>query len=868
MFSELWSDLRYRVRALVHRDALEHELDDELRFHVEREAEKYERVGMPRGEALRRAHLALGGVELTKEQSRETRGTLMLETIWQDVRYAVRRLTRTPVFTITAIATLALGVSGTTAMFSIADTLLLRPLPYPTGDRLMVVQTVSGHSTSGTVSSYPDYLDWRASQHSFDDMAALAQRNFVLVRKDARRVPAALVSASFFPTFGVTAEFGRRFSDADDQPGAPAVMVVSDAFARDEFGDPRTAVGQSVVLNGASRAIVGVIPDRSRYPSSVEVWMPIETGGYDGNHTRRGDRDLEVFAALRPNVSLDAARHDLATIATRIAHEYPESNAEVSTMTTPLRDRYVSSARAALTAMIGATILVLLIACANVAALQLARAVTRTREIAVRAAIGASGPRIVRQLITENLLLALVSGALGAVLALWARNLMARVVAPNVPAWMTFDLDGRALLFALSMSILTGLAFGIVPTMRLAGVRATDLLRGGVLGSSRARLQRMLVVVEIALSIILVVGAALSLESVLRMQQIPLGLDPTGVLAFDVTLQGPRYDTPAARATLVASVVDRLRSIDGVMSAGATDRMPIKGCCSQFSARIEGQTVASGHEPLITGIIATSGYFAALGIHVVAGRAFTDGDDAHAPPVSVINETFARKYWPRGDAIGHHVNGAMIVGVVQDIKQTSLTAAPEPQFFQPFAQNPWTRATFAVRVRGDPLAVVAQARRAVREVDAAMPVFNVQPLQRLVEQSILPTRSLGRLLGAFGGIALLLAATGLYGLISFLVERRTRELGLRVALGAEPGRVARLVVREASVLAAIGAVSGIAVAILAARWLESKLYGVSAMQPAIYVIAAGVLGAAALAASYGPARRASRADPMVALRME
>jgi putative ABC transport system permease protein len=760
-------------------------------------------------------------------------------------------------------------------MFSVVDALLLRPLPYPNGARVVTVLSAKAGVVGGGVASYRDYADWVGGQRSFDDMAAMREANFVVVRRDAQRTRAALVTGNFFATFGVTPEVGRLFSPSDDTPGAAPVIVVSDEFARGAFGDPERALNQSLVVNGATRIIVGVVADVMRYPSRDEVWLPIRTGGYDTDQSRRA-RGLTVFAALRAGVSLDAARRDMASIAARLARENPNDDADMTTLVAPLRDQYVGgSVRAGLAAMIGATVLVLLIACANVAALQLARATARTREIAVRAALGAGRGRIVRQLLTESVLLSLAGGAAGAALAYWTRGLIARAVVPQAPSWMTFDIDGRALAFALVVSAATGVVFGVAPALRLAGVGAAQALRGGLggaIGSARAGLQRAFVVAEIGLSVMLVVAAALTLQSVWRMEQIPLGVDPAGVLAFDVTMEGARYDVASRRAALVAAVEDRLRAIPGVSGAGAADRMPIQGCCSQFGARIEGHTVAPGHEPMITGTIATPGYFATLGIALVAGRTFTAGDDSSAPPVTVINETFARRYWPKGDAIGHHVNtgagDARIVGVVRDIKQTSILAASEPQFFRPYAADPWTRATFAVRSTRDPLSLAADVRRVVHAIDPAMPVFNVVTLNQLVDQSTLSTRSLGRLFVACACVALLLAATGLYGLVSFLVERRTRELGLRVALGAEPARVARLVVMQAGTLAAVGLVVGTCAAALAARWLASTLYGVSASQPAAYVVAAATLGAAALAASYGPARRASRADPMVALRAD
>lgn len=863
------------------------DVDDELRFHLEMRAAEYAARGLSPEAARSRAEQRFGDVhrareacaEIDRQQARAASHTHMLIALRQDTVYALRVLRRQWLPALAAALCIAVGVGATAAMFSVADTLLLRPLPYPNGDRLVVISTTQvGASSSTSVSSYLDYLDWRAAQHSFDDMGVLGQTNFIMLHGEPRRVSASLVSASFFPTFGITAELGRLFSDADDRPGAAPVMVVSDAFAHQEFGESSRTLGQTIIVNGLARVIVGVIPDRWRYPSRGDIWLPIATGGYSGfsngvtNPSSRGNRNLQVFGTLRRGVSLDRARREMAAIAARLQHEWPGSNAQMTTAVAPMRDEYVGDIRGSLVAVIGATILVLLIACANVAALQLARASARTREIAVRAALGASRGRIVRQLLTESVVLSLGGGALGAVLAVWARELIRRAVAPSTPAWMTFDIDGRVLLFALGVSVLAGIAFGVAPALRLADLRAGTALRNATVGGSRSRLQRMFVVAEVAISIMLVVSASLALESVRRIQRIPLGIDANGVTTFEVAMQSARYDKPAARARLVAEIEQQLRAIAGVTDAGAADRMPINGCCSQFPAVIEGQTVPKGHEPFVTGTIATPGYFATLHVHLLSGRTFDAGDDASAPKVMVINRTFADKYWPHGDALGHQVNtgigDATIVGVVQDVKQATIFGAPEPQFFRPYAQDPWTRAVFAVRARGDLGQVAAAARRVVRSIDPTMPIFGLETLQDVFDEATLTTRSLSRLLTAFAGIALLLAATGLYGLISFLVERRTRELGLRVALGAEPSRVARMVMWQACALAAIGAIVGIAGAALAAKWLAATLYGVTARESSVYVVAVLILGTAALAASYGPARRASRADPMDALRSE
>jgi predicted permease len=860
----------------------EADVDEELRFHLLMRAEEYAARGLAPDAARQRAEQRFGSMDqardacvaIDRQDARSETTMQMLASLAQDTAYAFRVLRRQRVPALAAILCMALGVGATTGMFSIATTLLLRPLPYPNGDRLVAINTARKGAERGSVSSLPDYLDWRARQHSFDEMAAMKQSNAVLLHGQPQRIAAAAVTSSFFPTFGIAAELGRVIGPEDDTPGAPPVMMLSDAFAREEFGDPARALGKSAIVNGVSRAIIGIVPDEWRYPSRGQLWMPMATSSaaHLEDPDARGQRSFEVFAVLRRGTTLDAARRDMSSISEQLAVEHPRFDADNAAVLLALRDRIVGDVRGSLFLVIAATLLVLLIACANIAALQLARSAARAREIAVRAAIGATRARIVRQLLTENVVLALAGGALGVVLAVWARELIQRAVAPTTPAWMTFDLDWRALLFAFLVSAVAGVAFGVAPALRLAGARTGTALRNATVGWTRSRLQRGFVAAEVAISITLVVAASFALESVSRIQRIPLGMNTDSVATFSITFQSGRYDEATARAQLVADIERRLRALPGVVAVGATDLLPINGGRSQFGARIEGHPVPEGHEPYITGNMVTPGYFDALRVRLLAGRTFTDADNASAPPVTIVNKTFADTYWPRGDALGHHLDtgagDARIVGVVQDVKQSSVFGAPEPQFFRPYAADPWPRASFVIRARGDLGAVAADARRVVRQLDPTMPIFGVQTLRDAFDEQTLTTRSLSRVLVAFAAIALVLAAAGLYGLISFLVERRTRELGLRVALGARPASVAGMVMRQACVLAAIGAVVGLAGAAVGARWLTATLYGVSAGEPSIYLAAAGILAIAAVGASYGPARRASRADPMDALRSD
>jgi putative ABC transport system permease protein len=571
-------------------------------------------------------------------------------------------------------------------------------------------------------------------------------------------------------------------------------------------------------------------------------------------------------------VSLDAARHDLALISSALAKLYPETDKGYTTVLTPLREDIVHDARGGLNAMIVAALLVLIVACANVAALQLARAAARTREMAVRAAIGAGRGRLLRQLLTESVLLSFAGGVAGCAFAYASRNFVAGAVMAGTPTWMTFDIDSRTLLFALVVSTLTGILFGVAPALRLAGVSPAATLRGGSAGGGRTRLQHAFVAAQIALSVVLVVGAGLALESVRRLQEIPLGFNPQGVLTFQVVLQGRRYDEPSSHIRLIDAVENSLRALPGVTAVGAASLAPVYGCCSKFGTRIEGDPSEHGRAPMVVGTIITPGYFRAMGIDLLAGREFTSTDGLDAPPVTVINETFAKLYWPNGDALGHHVTAGAgrseIVGIVRDIKQTSLLEPLEPQFYRPYAEDPWTSMTLAVRTTADPTNLVPAVRRLVRDIDATIPPFNFVTMQRMVSDATASRRTFGTLLTAFALIALVLAAAGVYAVMSFFVAQRTRELGLRVALGADPSRLTGAVLRQGIAMALAGGAIGLVGAVIAGRALAHALYGMSAGEPRIYAIATLVLIGAAGAASYGPARRASTVDPMIALRTD
>lgn len=857
------------------------DVDDELAFHLDMRAKEYVARGMTEADARRLAAERFGDparprhecVDIDETYLRRQRRAHAFAGFRNDLVFAARLLRRQRLPSVVAVLCLALGIGATTTMFSIGKTLLLNPMPYANASRVVMIETHHITLKTGTtVSSYLDYMDWRTRAHSFEEMGAFGGTGFTVGLSTPIRAGGGVISANFFHMLGVKPEAGRLFTEDDDTPGAAMVVLVSHRFAEDYLGGAKTVVGKSFDVGGTKRTVVGVIPDSGTFPSGAQIWAPFE-GSF--NKTHRADRNLDVYASLEPGMTIDAASRELSAIQSQMAAEHPQADSYVSTRVEPLRERYVRSSRTGLAALGVATVLVLLIACTNVAALQIARATARAREIAVRTAIGASRTRIVRQLLTEAVMLAVAGGAIGVAMAFGGVKYVAKAIAGNAPRWMAFHIDGQALAFTFAVSMVAGIAFGILPALRLARTDPSDVLRGGrsAVGVARGALQRVFVVAEIALSVILVVGAMLAIESALRLQAVPLGLDPDAVISFRVALQGSRYDAKEERARVMDQFAKIIAAIPGVSGAGATTYMPINGCCSQFPMQIRGHEVSPKERLLVTGNMITPTFFDALHIPLVAGRAFTEADDAAAPKVVIINETFAKRFWPDGDALGHEIDTgtgmARIVGIVGDIKQGHMADAPEPQFYRPHLQDPWAAMTFVVRAKGiAPNRLMPEVRRAFRQLDASTPIYSVATLDRVIAGTVDPARLFGVLFAVFAGVALALATAGVYATMSFFVSQRTRELGLRVALGAEPVRVVGLMLRQGMAMAAIGGAVGIGAGVFGAKALAHSLYGVTANEPIIYLAGALVLAFAAVAATYGPARRASEVDPMVALRAE
>jgi putative ABC transport system permease protein len=832
-----------------------------------------------------------------------------MDALWQDVRLGARKLARTPGFTFAAAATLALGIGANTAIFSLVDVVLLRPLPFADAGRLTLLwETRPGTAWPQLPMSFPNFSDVRAQARRFQDMAAWTSRpdtTFNLtVAGEPQPVPYALATTNLFGVLGVSPALGRTFGAGETQPAAVPAVVLSHGLWTRLGADPGL-LGRSLRLDDRAHEIVGVLPPGFRFaasPREPELWLSIEQQPDPSQSRRyaRAARYLGVVARLREDATVAAARAELDAIAARFRQYDPGFYRDWGLKLVPLQEQVVSNLRPTLLVLLGAVAFVLLIACANVAGLMLARGQGRRGEMALRTALGAPRRRLVRQLLTETALLGLLGGALGLLTAFWGLELLAtlsfRVRDMFVPYAVDLGaarLDARVLLFTLALSVATGLVFGVLPAWQ--GSRADLGHRMGAGaglagGARRSRVRRVLIVAEMALALVLLVGAGLMLESLRRLQAVDLGFRADDVVAADVRLPRWRYGDSGRVAALYDELLERLRALPDVQAAGAVSALPLSGTEGATGVLLEGAPVVGPAErPSVHHRTATPGYFAAMGIGLRRGRVFTPRDDTGAPKVAVVNETLARRLWPGQDPIGRRLAldfEAMkffrdrapeldlpagmreVVGVVADVRHSRLDAAAGPQMYVPFAQRPASDMTLVVRASADPRALSAAMARELHRLDKDQPLAGVTSLAALVDASAAPSRFNLRLLGAFAALAFALAAVGLYGVVSHAVAQRTSEIGVRMALGARRGHVLRLVVGEGLALAALGVVTGTAAALALGRSLNALLYAVSPTEPWAFAAAAAALVAMAAGASYVPARRATRVDPVTALRYE
>ncbi|HEX8501477.1 MAG TPA: ABC transporter permease [Pyrinomonadaceae bacterium] len=804
-----------------------------------------------------------------------------MKTFLQDARYGLRVLRKRPGFTAVALAVLALGVGANTAIFSVVNAVLLRPLPYPGSERVVAFDAVNpSKGVKESNMSAPDFEDWKAQARSFEALTIYTEGGSNLTGGgEPERVNAAWVGTDFFRAMGVGAARGRALLPEDEATGAADVVVISHGLWQRRFGSDPGAVGRSVEMGGRSREVVGVMPPGFDFPRRAEVWGPLQL---EAAKEARDNRSYQVLGRLREGGTLEAAQAELDTIAARLAESYPVTNSGWGVDLDPLKEETVGEMRPALLLLLAGVALVLLIACANVANLLLARAAGRRREVALRLALGASRLRIVRQMLTESLLLAVAGGALGAGLSLWLTDLLVALAPANTPRLAEASVDANVLLFAAGATLLTGLAFGIVPALQASKADLGESLKEGGRGAAggRSRVRSALVVSEVALSLLLLAGAGLLVKSFARLQAVNPGFDSGGVLTARVSLPGARYKEPAQKAEFYAALTERLNALPGVEAAGATTSLPLGGSnLSVWRGFIpEGRPATPEASEGASYAVVTPGYFRALRIPVRAGRDFDERDDANSPKVAVVNETLARKFFAGQDPVGRHIAiwrdedfPRRIVGVVGDTKPQSLDAEDAPQVYVPARQDAaWGGFSLAVRARGgdDPAALAPAVREAVRALDRQLPVYDVKTMGKVLGDSTAYRRVTVFLMAGFAAAALLLAGVGLYGVLSYTVAQRTREIGIRMALGARGRDVLGLVVRQGMLLTLAGLGLGLAGALLLTRLMEGLLYGVSAADPEVYALVALLLAAVALVACLVPARRATKVDPMVALRYE
>jgi len=877
----LWRRLLFYLR----RNQFDRELEEEMRFHQAMRAEENQAEGMSAEEARYAALRQFGNQTLLWEVSREMWGVRLIETLIQDLRYGARTLLKNPVFTLVAVVTLALGIGVNTAIFSVVYSVLLRPLPYSSPEKLMALYSMRPQMNSfRSVVSAPDFADWRAQNKVFDSMSAYGGSSYTLTGSDQpERLNGLSVSANFFQTLGVKPQLGRAFLPEEEQAGRDRVAVLSHGLWQRRFGADPNLVGKTVSLDGESYVVVGVTPNDFRF-APVEIYTPLTFTAEEMSDMGRGSHSLLVIARLKAGVTLAQAKTDIENISRRIERQYPITNTGKYGNVIPYQQDIVGDIRPSLLVLLGAVGLVLLIACANVANLLLARAATRQREIAVRTALGAGRWRIVRQLLSESIVLSLVGGGLGLPLAYWGVDLLIRAVPSDIadftPGWRQIGINQQALSFTLLISFLTGVVFGLAPALQVSKPDLTDALKESgksSAGLKRQRARKILVVAEMALAIVLLIGAGLLIKSFQRLQQVTLGFNPSQVFVANVSLGGVKYRGTPQQINFFQQVLQRVEKSPGVVSAATVNLPPF----SRNSDRVF--TIAGQPEPAPDAIpdanyrVISPQYFRTLEIPLVGGRVFTEQDVDGAPRVVIINEALARRYFPNEDPIGKQIKLGRymednplhtIVGIVGNIKHRGLDSEFEPEFYYSYAQTPAPNSAIVARTHGDPLSLAASVRNAMLEVDKDQPLTRPRTMEMAISDSVTQRRLNMILLGIFGALALALAAVGIYGVMSYTVTQRTREIGIRMALGARRRDVLKSVVGQGMSLAASGVGIGLVVAFLVTRLMETLLFGVKPTDPATFGGIALLLLGVAFFACCIPARRATKVDPVVALRFE
>ena len=812
-----------------------------------------------------------------------------MHTLLQDLHYAVRILFKSPGFTAIALLTLALGIGVNSAIFSVVNAIVLRPLPYPNSHQLMVVWG-NLHKTGleEIEISAPELKDFQQQCQAFEQIGAYFTLGLNLTGVDQpERLRGAAISSNLFPTLGVQPHLGRNFVAEEDQPGSDQRVILSHALWQRRFGGDPSTVNKTVQLDGRAMTVVGVMPADFHFPDrTTEAWIPLALTPDLLEENNRGSHFLNVIARLKPNVTQAQAQADIDTVTARLSSEHASTYPSgFSTTVRSMHEDLVGNVRQAMLVLLGAVGLVLLIACANVAHLRLASATSRYREFAIRSALGASRGRVVRQFLTESFLLSLLGGAAGLVLAVWVVRALVFLMPKDTPRLEEITLDYRVVLFTLGTSLLTALVFGLAPAFQAAKTNLNDVLkeagRGGTDTSKRLRLRNVLVVSEFALSLVLLIGAGLMIKSLLRLQDVRPGFDSSNLLTMRIALPPAKYESFNQSRAFFEQLFDRLEARPEVKAVGGINLLPFGGGGGDRSFTIEDQPTPKGQPRPDEQIrFVTAGYFNAMGIPLLSGRDFTRRDLPDTQQVAVVNSAFARKFWPNGTAIGKRISFSTdnpkwyeIVGVVGNVKHRGLHVEDHPELYIPalqplFADGNVPALYLAVRTVNDPISVANVVRTEVAAIDRDQPIASLMTMEQRLSDSIAPRRFNMFLFGLFAALALVLAAIGIYGIMAFSVVQRTHEIGVRMALGADRSDVLKLILTNGFRLALIGIVVGVVVAFAATRLLSTLLYEVSATDPTIFLIDALLLAGAALLACYIPARRATKVDPIVALRYE